>query len=854
MKKMRFRSIAFPPLATIGSTIAVETILLKLMRACVVLATAGGIHPVVSAVTLYDGKQIAGIVHQNSNTARLAAAMLGRDLQALTGQTPRLATQLSDCTDTCVVVTQFDSPLAHEVAKEGGLKLSDLRGQWEQYRRTVVHSTSNPGKSYLLIAGSDARGAVYGVVDLTRELGISAYEWWADVTPRKAARVEVSDATILSAAPSVQYRGIFLNDEDWGLQPWAAKTYDKDARDIGPATYARIFELLWRLKANTIWPAMHDSTRPFYQIPGNPEMAHRYGIVVGTSHAEPMMRNNVREWKKEDGEFNFFTNRDRMLRYWQQRVDQVKPFENFYSVGLRGVHDSPMEGTTTIEQARDGVAQVIELQREMLAKAQGRKKEEVPQVLTLYKEVLDVYMAGLKVPGDITLAWPDDNYGYLRQLSTPAENARPGGTGIYYHMSYWGRPHDYLWLGTMHPALVREQLDRAWQTGSRKMWIANVGDIKPLEYLTQYFLDVAFDHKQLAKPPRDHATTWMASQFGADVASAIADIMREFYDLAWERKPEFMGFGQTEPITPNGVNAYLNSGGDEALRRIARYEALVRRAEQVGRALPADRHDAYFELVLYPVRASANLNARILKLELAAAMARQKQTGAQRKVSEAKAAHAALLADTAAYNGLVNGKWRHMMDLAPRRLPVFLDPVFPSYPEPAEPIVPPVKKPQVVSLAATSAKPNPIWEIIPELGSKGGSLRSLLTLASVKASDMASVQPLEFTFSQGATGAATIRLIGVPVHPLTSANGLRLGVSIDDGPVDVLDFQTIGRSDEWKENVLRNTAVRTLYYPRMAQGDHRIRVYALDPGFILDRIDIVPDGAPAYYGAPPAFK
>lgn len=823
-----------------------------LVRAAVGLVAIGTIGSgAAMAATLFDGRKVAAVIHQDERTATLAAQMLARDLQALSGQAPLLGKRLADCTALCVVVGQFDAPLAREVAAETGVDLRDLRGQWERYRRVLVRSKRHPARSYLIIAGSDPRGTVYGVVDLTREMGVSAWEWWADVAPRKTARIDVADANVLSATPSVRYRGIFLNDEDWGLQPWAAKTYDKQTRDIGPATYARIYELLWRLKANTIWPAMHDSTKPFYQVAGNPEMARDYSIVVGTSHAEPMMRNNVREWKKEDGPFNFFKNRDNMLRYWQQRVDQVKEFDNMYSVGLRGVHDSPMEGADTVEQARDGVTEVIALQRAMLAKSSGRKAADVPQALTLYKEVLDVYKAGLKVPDDITLVWPDDNYGYIRQLSTPAESARAGGSGLYYHLSYWGRPHDYLWLGTMHPALIREQLERAYVTGARTMWIVNVGDIKPLEYLTQYFLDIAFDHRQVAQTPRQHAQAWLATQFGAQHGSAIADVMREYYDLAWERKPEFMGFGQTEPSTPNGPNGFVRSGGDEAIRRIARYDALEQKATQIGAALRADQQDAYFELVLYPVRASANLNRRILKLELGALMARQGQAGAQSMVDEARTAHAALVADTARYSELANGKWRHMMDLAPRRLAVFAEPVFPAYPAPVKPVVPPPSKARVVTLSVQDAAPHPLWEIVPELGSKGSSLRTLLASPSVDAARVASVRPLELSFQQAAAGAASIKVVALPVHPLTSAHALRLGVGIDDGPIDVLDFRAYGRSDEWKRNVLSNSAVRTLYRAQMGKGRHTIRVYAMDPGFILDRIDVLPDGAPDYYGAPP---
>ncbi|WP_229210437.1 glycosyl hydrolase 115 family protein [Duganella sp. CF517] len=799
---------------------------------------------------------MAAIVHDDQKTYALAARLLGRDLQALSGESPRISSRLQDCGKTCVVIGAYDTPLLRQLAKRDGLDLAALRGEWERHKRLVVRSKK---QSYVLIAGSDVRGTVYGVVDLTRELGVSAWEWWADVTPRRQARVAIDDATVFSRAPSVHYRGIFLNDEDWGLQPWAAKTYDPKTGDIGPATYARIYELMWRLKANTLWPAMHDSTKPFYQIAGNPEMARDYAIVVGTSHAEPMMRNNVREWNlKANGPFNFFTNRDRMIAYWDERVRQVKRFETLMSVGLRGVHDSAMEGAKTIAEARDGVEQVIDIQRGLLSRAQGRPPERIPQVLTLYKEVLDIYKAGLKVPDDISLIWPDDNYGYISQLGTATEAKRGGGAGLYYHLSYWGRPHDYLWLGTTHPSLVREQLERAWHTGARKLWVANVGDIKPLEYLSQYFLDLAFDHTLLAQAPSEHLHDWLARQFDTEQARQITDIMMEYYALAWERRPEFMGFGQTEPTTPNKPTAYLQSGGDEALRRLDRYAAITARAEALAQAMPAERRDAFHELVLYPVRASANLNARILKLELAG-LPDNAGARAEQYVTQAKAAHRAIVADTAEYNGLANGKWRHMMDMAPRRLPVFAEPAWPPPPGAASAAAatpsasPPTQaaRPRAVSIAASSAAPHPQWQKIEELGSMGAVLRSSLALSSVEAGQAADVAPLVIEFHSDSSGPVGVNIVALPTHPLTSENQLRLGYRIDDGALAILDFRTHGRSDEWKLNVLSNTAVRSLPPQRLAPGKHRLRLYAMDPGFMLDRVDIVPEGAARYYGATP---
>lgn len=925
------------------------------------------------------------IVTARQPTLRLAADLLARDLKQLSGRdSPRGAT-LAECSQRCIIIGTADMPLVRQAASALTVDLQPLAGQQERYLRVAGRAD---GRDLLLIAGADRRGAVYGVVDATRELGVSPWEWWADVVPQRRAGLSLDGAYRLSAAPSVAYRGIFLNDEDWGLQPWAAKTFDP-ARDIGPATYSRIFELMWRLKANLIWPAMHDATRAFYSVPGNAQTADDYAIVVGTSHAEPMMRNNVSEWRKADGAFNFFTNRTRMLNYWQRRVDEVKGYDNVYTLGLRGLHDSAMEGATSEEQARDTVQQVIGLQRDLLSRSLGKPPAAIPTAFTMYKEVLDYYNRGLRVPDDVTLVWPEDNYGYLHQLGGAREQARSGGNGIYYHVSYWGRPHDYLWLGTTHPALIRDQLGRAWAMQARRMWVINVGDIKPNEYLTQYFLDVAFDATLLRQEPARHLADWAARQFGAAHAEEIAAIQLEYYRLAWERRPEFMGWSETEPTRPVRGTAYVRGGGEEAERRLADYAALSARASALERGLPAALRDAYFQLVLYPVRASAALNTRILKLDLAGEYARQQRPSANLYASQARQAHAALVADTAAYNALGNGKWANFMDMAPRRLPVFAEPPYPAWTASAQrgcglvypatqsveagALVVPAgravsrtvtlvgyggqkaawsvregargvradigggaldtangyeqrltlrfdgsagpalalqcgervinvklrvqpatnERERIVVLpAATGAAAHAEvathaeaehagaahggvthagaehagaahggathagaargdWEPQAGLGTSGKAMRARLDLTSA-AAPAAGAVPLDFRFQTGTDAGATLRFVAVPVHALTADNRVRIAVQLDDGPLQTLDYTTTGRSDEWKQNVLSNMAIRTTTVPKLAPGQHRLRVYALDPGVVLDRVDVVLDGAPTYYGMPPA--
>lgn len=899
------------------------------------------------------------IVTDQQPTFLLAGDLLARDLKQLSGLDSQRVGTLAECRQRCIIIGTADMPLVRQAAEALAVDLKPLAGQQERYLRVAGNAG---GRELLLIAGADRRGAVYGVVDTTRELGVSAWEWWADVTPQQRSGLSLDGAYRLSAAPSVTYRGIFLNDEDWGLQPWAAKTFDP-AKDIGPTTYARIFELMWRLKANLIWPAMHDSTRAFYSVPGNAQTAEDYAILVGTSHAEPMMRNNVSEWRKQDGDFNFFTNRERMLDYWQRRVDQVKHFDNVYTLGLRGKHDSAMEGAASEAQARDTVQQVIGLQRDMLSRSLGKPAAKIPTVFTMYKEVLDYYNRGLQVPEDVTLVWPEDNYGYLHQLGGAREQKRAGGNGIYYHISYWGRPHDYLWLGTTHPALIRDQLDRAWTMQARRLWMVNVGDIKPNEYLTQYFLDVAFDATLLRQDPARHLADWAARQFGPQHAEEIAAIQREYYRLAWERRPEFMGWSETEPTRPVRTTAYLNSGGEEAERRLADYAALSARATALAQRLPPALRDAYFQLVLYPVRASAALNTRILKLDLAGEYARQQRPAANLYARQARQAHAALVADTAVYNTQRDGKWANFMDIAPRRLPVFAEPAYPIWSTPerrgcglvypaahsveAGTLVAPAgravsrnvtlvsygeqrvawsvrdgargvradiaagtldaangyeqrltlrldgsaqpglalqcgeqvlnlkvqlqqpadgtpgERERIVTLPAAAVglpaaggsgakSATGDWEFQPGLGTSGQAMRARLDLRSRAAlAKDATPLPLEYRFHTSTDAGATLRFVAVPVHALTAGQRVRIAVQLDDGPLQTLDYTTVGRSDEWKQNVLSNTAIRTTSVARLAPGKHRLRVYALDPGVVLDRIDVVLDGAPNYYGMPP---
>ena len=463
-----------------------------------------------------------------------ALQILTHDWQDVFGVKPQMCLSDGD-----LIVGTWESSLIRQT----GIDVSMLRGKHEAFLLTV-----SP-KGRLIIAGSDKRGTAYGIMELSRLIGVSPWEWWADVIPEPRKEFVLPASYKDLQEPSVEFRGIFINDEDWGLTPWSGLTYEPTPvkGQIGPKTHARIFELLLRLRANTFWPAMHECSVPFYFTKGNKEVADKYGIYIGTSHCEPMMRNTNGEWKRDGkGEYDYVNNSENVRLFWEERVKEVAGYDNLYTLGMRGVHDGAMKGAKTVNEQKQVLERVLKDQRSLLASYVDKTVANIPQVFIPYKEVLDVYNAGLEVPDDVTLMWCDDNYGYIRHFPTAAEKARKGGNGIYYHISYWGRPHDYLWLCTVQPGLIYQQMTQAYERGIRKMWVLNVGDIKPGEYQIELFLDMAWDIGEMKKQGvTKHLYRFLEREFGQAVATQTLPVLLEHYRLAYIRKPEFMGATRT---------------------------------------------------------------------------------------------------------------------------------------------------------------------------------------------------------------------------------------------------------------------------------------------------------------------
>lgn len=655
----------------------------------------------------------------------------------------------------------------------------------------------------LSIAGADAHGMAYGMLHLSRMMGVSPWEWWADATPRHLSKLDIKAGTHIQEAPAVPYRGIFINDEDWGLMPWAHHTMGDSLGVIGPQANERVMQLLLRLRANTLWPAMHACTQPFFLTPGNREMAARYGIYIGTSHCEPLACNALGEWPvRGDGEYDYVKNDSAVYHFWDQRISQVGGQEMVYTLGMRGVHDGKMRGAETPAEQRDVLTRVLRDQRDIIARHTGRDINTVPQVFIPYKEVLDVYLSGLQVPQDVTLMWTDDNYGFIRHFPTQEERQRSGGNGIYYHVSYWGRPLDYLWLGTTSPGLLLQQMGEAWDRGIREMWILNVGDIKPTEYQIELFMDLAWNPDRTRQlGPRGHLQQFLAREFGDKAARALIQPMLDYYHLCWIRRPEFLGGTRTEETNQFRWDRIVDMPWDEAYiaQRTSQLQAISRIVATTP--IAEDRRDTYYQLVAYPVLANEQMNLKFTSAQLARHAAPTDTAALWRQSDLAYDSIATL---TERYNA--NPRWHGIMDMAPRRLSVF---------------------DRVPHMPARNPMPTMDYRVIApfrditELG-YSRTARSLRQGESIQV-------PIEL---QGDTLQMDICLL--PTHPV-SGDSLRFSVSLDGSTPQTLDHHTVGRSEEWKLNILRGQAVRHIAIPARP-GKHTLTIHALDDGIVLDEL------------------
>ncbi|WP_299796516.1 glycosyl hydrolase 115 family protein [uncultured Maribacter sp.] len=939
----------------------------------------------------------------DAKVVTIASDIFANDVEKITGKKPIISTKNNQSTPTIIAGTIGKNKWIDDMIAIGKIDVSKIENQWERYSVQIVENPMASLDKTLVVVGSDRRGTAYGILELSRKIGVSPWEWWADVTPEKKESLSLTLEKEVSKSPSVKYRGVFLNDEDWGLQRWAALNYEPEIGDIGPKTYAKVFELLLRLRANTIWPAMHSSTKPFYSYPENKFVADDYAIVIGTSHAEPMLSNINTEWKHDDmGEYRYDTNSETIKSLFTKRVKETAKLEGIYTTGMRGEHDSPMiVGEDDTDAQVSLLERVITDQRAILKKETKKEPKNVPQAFVPYKEVLNYYQSGLKLPEDISLVWTDDNYGYIRQLSNPKEQKRSGGAGVYYHTSYWGRPHDYLWLNSSNPVLMWEEMSKAYELQSRDIWILNCGDIKPHEYNIELFLDMAWniDYFKESSSIKNHTKNWASREFGEASASKITDVLFENNRLAYIRRPEFMAWSQVEPVTKEGETELTQYHyGDEVSGRIESYQKIIDATENIYNEIPVFRKDAFYQLVYYPVIGASKLNQKWLYSFKNKFTAKQGRQSANAFGTLSEEAYDRITKETDNYNtALKNGKWNHIMTMSPRFLPVFAQPatsnvtniekaslglalegyqmevnnkvinsyadvlpVFNSYTNStyfidlfangkgtvnwqAKPkadwillseskgtlnanslekriwvsidwskipqgenkkeaplghdfqLIPPsfkvnsaidfISEGKITTIGVSAYNPKfaalnnykgfvedkgyvsinaenytrkkdgkeANWTLFEGMGYTNKVITALPRTATplVDMEEIKANSPvLEYDFYTFNFGEVEVNLQAVPTHAPYNGIGVRCAVSIDDATPVFVDFETIGRSDEWKENVLKNASVKSAKQIVNKAGKHTLKIWMVDPGVMIDQVLIDLGGWKKSYAFP----
>ncbi|MDE5882518.1 MAG: glycosyl hydrolase 115 family protein, partial [Muribaculaceae bacterium] len=807
-----------------------------------------------------------------------AAQMLADDLEKVTGIPSKVTaeTLLPEC-DAIVVGTAGKSHIIEHLALGGYITIDSIKDQWERFIiKTVLlrgdGKSERGGKDchLLVIAGSDRRGTAYGMTTLSRALGVDPWVWWGDVPVKQTPDAAVS-ADYLSTPPSVKYRGIFINDEDWGLLPWSAKNFEKELGDIGPKTYEKVCELLLRLKGNMFAPAMHSCTGAFYSHPESKIIADEYGIIVTTSHCEPMMFNNaaLSEWDpKRDGDWDYGTNRDVIYNKFVNRLEEAAPYENIYTIGMRGVHDEAMSRERPVEERVALLEKVIADQRELLSRRLGKPAEEIPQIFVPYKETLDLYRKGLKLPGDVTIIWPDDNYGYMKSVSSPSERLRSGGSGVYYHTSYLGTPHDYLWVCTTPPAMMYRELKKAYSCGADRYWLLNVGDIKPAELDTQTFFDMAWDFTAFNYDNiNSYQSSLLAEWCGEQYKDDFQQILDEYYRLAWIRKPEYMGW-EIEWDTPDtrevGPTEFSFTNYKDAVKRIEDYSELAGKVDNLMQTLPDSLRTPFFEMLGYPVLASEMMNRKFLFAQLNGELAAEgDKAGANYAARLSTEAADSIESLTHIYNTLTDGKWNGMMTVPPgfcakyqERPPLQLFPEIEerrvdlnTHPDTAplcrtldlrtaiigpkakkmgarlidgigydgyilqlsDPVISEIIAPLLDSIIAPGSGTDIPNKADDSVVSKIDSPVATVALGSYKGVEAVSEVLLPIEELTG--DSVTLQIFHLPFFPMYEGKGCKIGVSLDGGDEQIIEYLPEEWSKPWKLNVLRNSALSTVTFP-----------------------------------------
>ncbi len=821
-----------------------------------------GAFPVVTSsqtTSIYVDENDDWLVHK-------AASLLQNDIEMVTGKKPEIISALPSTIKNVIIIGTIDrSSLMQKMVKGKKLDVANIKGKWETFKLQTINNPLKGIENAFVIVGSDKRGAAYGVFELSQEIGVSPWYWWADVPVKKKNEIFIKKGAYKFGPPSVKYRGIFINDEAPAFSGWTREKFG----GVNHLVYEKMFELLLRLKANYLWPAMwgnafnDDDTL-------DPILANEYGIVMGTSHHEPMLRAQ-QEWKRYGkGTWDYTTNDSVLRAFWKKGIENMDHHESIVTIGMRGDGDKPMTQGTAI----DLLEKIVADQRKIIEQVTGKPASQTPQDWALYKEVQDYYDKGMRVPDDVTLLLCDDNWGNIRKLPKLLDKPRSGGYGIYYHFDYVGGPRNYKWINTNNIARVWEQMHLAYEYGVKNIWVVNVGDLKPMEFPISFFLDYAWNvNKWNEDNLRDYYTQWAEKQFGSTYAKEIGEILEKYSQYASRRKPELLD-----------VKTYSITDYNEAEKVTDDWNELASKAEKINDELPAEYKDAFFELVLHPIKAFANLQNLYTAVAWNNYFAKENDTAANYDANEAKKFYKNDSLISAEYNQLNGGKWDHMMDQTHIGYRYWQEPRHQTMPEikyvaiqdssiiqreevdnrPMASIVPYNAKGNAfyeeggyVSIEAAhftrKINANGIeWKIIPGIGRDGDGITTFPVTAKEQTISKNSPH-LEYDFYTYDSGALKLDAYFSPTLNFhNDPGGLKYGISINDEQPQIISINKDDNNNrEWSQWVSNNIIIKTTNHTINTSGKHTIKYWMISPAVILQKIVVDMGGVKESYLGPP---
>lgn len=798
---------------------------------------------------------------------------LENDIFKVSDLHPKRIKKIAEAEDFVVIIgTLGKSESIDQLAKKGKIDVKELQGKWEKFTTQIVKNPFKGIKKALVIAGSDKRGTIYGIYDLSSQIGISPWYFWADVPVKKQSELHVLPGIHTQGEPKVKYRGIFINDEAPALSGWAFEKYG----GFNSKFYDTVFELILRMKGNYLWPAMWG--RMFYaEDPQNAVLADEYGIVMGTSHHEPLTRAHA-EWGKANGKWDFNTNSEALINFWEDGIKRMGNKETLVTIGMRGDGDEPMTEGTAI----DLLENIVKTQRNIIQEVTKKPIEETPQMWALYKEVQDYYDKGMRVPDDVTLLLCDDNWGNLRKL--PELNAKPrkGGYGIYYHYDYVGGPRNYKWINTNQIERTWEQMDLAYQYGVDKIWIVNVGDIKPMEFPIEFFLDMAWNPEKFnAGNLQDYYVNWAKENFGNQFTDEIAEILKLYTKYNARRKPELLD-----------AKTYSITNYNEADRVVSDYQKLVEKANSINEKLQPEYKDAFYQLVLFPVLASSNLNELYVATAKNNLYAEQGNVIANTYAEKVKELFEKDSQLTNYYHTkLANGKWNHMMSQTHIGYDNWQQPDKNVIPKTRK-IAPEVQAIKVISAEEMEKKEKSIsknqdfaqvhgfiendgyisiesknyskainsdlvkWTVIPNLGKTDSGIT--IKPSNIQPIEISEQSPrLEYDLHFFSKGKVKVKAYFSPTINFKIGDGLKYGVAFDSEKPQIMNLNADSSEKNWAESVANNIKIISSTHQIENAGNHVLKIYAIDSALVLQKIVIETEEGKvleSYLGPPESFR